>query len=238
MRLSCFTKMKDGTFIITATGVMSLICPARVLAGEQRVAVGDVDRHRIAVGRRRQQLGHAGRAGAARHVHHRDALAEHRLEQLADETGELIGAAARAPGHDQFDRPLRIAGRRQLAAEQRNAGGNRATKAKLRVVERMDRSSLPMAALLNRASARGRPWRGRLPAYRRRLRRRVDPIVEVSLCRDCYSQYDNRRKCVAATANLSRCVSRFGIPLARTPAGYTFLKMRNDGEIQRCPIGT
>ena len=132
--------------------------PAGALAGEQRVTVGDVNRHRITVGRRRQKLRHARRAGATGYVDDRYALTEHRLHQLADEAGELIGAATRAPRDDQFDRALRIAGRNGLAAEQR---GERHRHKHYEASRRTHGLILLPWAACRFRPARGRAWQGR-----------------------------------------------------------------------------
>ena len=77
--------------------------PARIGAGQQRMAVGDVDRHRIAVGGRCHQLGHPGAAGGARHIDDGKRCAEQRFEQLAGEPRQLVCAATRPPRHQIFD---------------------------------------------------------------------------------------------------------------------------------------
>src|SRR5262249_3442995 len=92
--------------------------PARTFSSEQRMAIGDIDRHRITVSRRCKKLRHPSRTGATGNVHNRDALTEHRLHEFADEARKLIGATTGAPGNDPFDRPLGIYGRTPLATEQ------------------------------------------------------------------------------------------------------------------------
>ncbi len=89
-------------------GLDVLGLPAGVLAGEERVAVGDVDGHGVAVGGRGEELGHAGAAGGAGHVDDREGGTDDRLKQLAGQARELIGTAARTPGYNVFDRTRRI----------------------------------------------------------------------------------------------------------------------------------
>jgi hypothetical protein len=93
---------RDGSNVIHA--------PARVLSGEERVRVGDVNGGGIAIRRGREELGHAGRAGRARNIDHGNALLEQRFRKFADQPRQLIRAAARAPGYDQLDRPFRVLG--------------------------------------------------------------------------------------------------------------------------------
>jgi hypothetical protein len=82
--------------------------PARAAGDQGGGGVADQDGHRIAVGLPAEQLGHAGIAGGAGHVDHREGGLQVGFEQLAQLACELVGATARAPGHDEFDRSLRI----------------------------------------------------------------------------------------------------------------------------------
>src|SRR5207302_9659150 len=63
---------------------------------------------RVAVRGSRDQLRHSGASGRARHVQYRKRSAEHRLEQLRHHARELVGAATRAPRHDDLDRTRRV----------------------------------------------------------------------------------------------------------------------------------
>ena len=58
------------------------------------MAIGDVDRHGVAIRRGSQQFGHAGSACRASDVDDRHRLADCRFGELADETGQLVGTAA------------------------------------------------------------------------------------------------------------------------------------------------
>src|SRR4029078_11191909 len=110
------------------------------------------------VGRARQKLPHPRRAAAAGYFDDRYALTKHRLHQLADEAGELIGAAARTPWDDQFDRAFRIAGRKGLAAEQR---GERHSHKHYEASRRTHELILLPSAACRFRPARGRAWQGR-----------------------------------------------------------------------------
>ena len=91
--------------------------PARILAGEQSVAVGNVNGGGIAIGWRGKKLGHPGPAGCARHVDHRNALPKQWFGQFADQARELVGAAAGPPRDNQLKRTFGIFGADRKPAE-------------------------------------------------------------------------------------------------------------------------
>jgi hypothetical protein len=81
---------------------------AREPHGQRHQRVLDERGDRVAVGLRSEELRHAGVAGSAGHVRHRQRHAEEGLREVRDLARHGVGAAARAPRADEVDGSARV----------------------------------------------------------------------------------------------------------------------------------